>query len=281
LIPFTEFIKLDEKLITFGKKAYPKFNQVVIMAGGGGSGKGFIQKNLLGIEGIVLDVDAVKELAMRSTELSAKIFKETGKDITKFDLRTPADVSTLHHLLSDQFGTTKKMNNKVFNSVLSADADRKPNLIFDITLKDMEKLVGIVKQIKALGYDMLNVHIVWVMNDVNIALQQNKDRSRVVPEEILISTHEGASMSFKKLLAMGEGARAWADGDWWIAFNKAGVDVTLDKSKNGGSYVLDSNMIKVKAQGAVAKKATELDKEIIAKISSYAPDDDVWNLIKF
>ena len=33
---------LIEKLITFGGKAYPKFGNVVIMAGGAGSGKGFV-----------------------------------------------------------------------------------------------------------------------------------------------------------------------------------------------------------------------------------------------
>jgi len=38
---FNEFNEyLLEKLITFGGKAYPKFGNVVILAGGGGSGKG-------------------------------------------------------------------------------------------------------------------------------------------------------------------------------------------------------------------------------------------------
>lgn len=38
---FKDFTSLDEALITFGGKAYPKFGQVVILAGGAGSGKGF------------------------------------------------------------------------------------------------------------------------------------------------------------------------------------------------------------------------------------------------
>ncbi|MGL6228605.1 MAG: hypothetical protein ACRC3J_05250 [Culicoidibacterales bacterium] len=282
MIDFKSFVDepLNEKLITFGKRAYPKFNQVVIMAGGGGSGKGFVQKKLMGIEGIVLDVDAVKELAMRSESLAARIKKETGHDIKNFNLRNPEEVATLHMLLSDEYKTTKKMDKRVFNAVLTAEEGRKPNLIFDVTMKDMSKLASIAKQAKDLGYLKQNVHIVWVMNDIKVALEQNANRSRVVPEEILISTHEGASMTFKKLMAMGEGARAWVDGDWWVAFNKKDVDVKLNKSKTGGSYVFDANIIKVKEQGKAPLKAIELDKEVIQKISSYAPDDDIWKLVK-
>ena len=49
-----------EKLITFGGKAYPKYGHIVLMAGGAGSGKGFILSNLVGLEGKVFDVDELK-----------------------------------------------------------------------------------------------------------------------------------------------------------------------------------------------------------------------------
>ena len=51
-----QFDELMEALITFGGKAYPKFGNVVIMAGGAGSGKGFVKDNLVGIEGFTFDV---------------------------------------------------------------------------------------------------------------------------------------------------------------------------------------------------------------------------------
>lgn len=56
---FKEFM-LDEKLMIFGKKAYPQFNNVLILAGGAASGKGFVTQKLIGMEGVVLDVDRVK-----------------------------------------------------------------------------------------------------------------------------------------------------------------------------------------------------------------------------
>lgn len=61
-----EFNILMEKLITFGGEAYPKFGNIVLMAGGAGSGKGFVLSNLVGLEGKVFDVDELKTLASKT-----------------------------------------------------------------------------------------------------------------------------------------------------------------------------------------------------------------------
>ena len=61
---------LMEKLITFGGKAYPKFGNIVIMAGGAGSGKGFVLNKLVGVEGKVFDVDELKRLASKTPAIS-------------------------------------------------------------------------------------------------------------------------------------------------------------------------------------------------------------------
>jgi dephospho-CoA kinase len=135
-----EALQLDEKLITFGKKAYPKFGQIVILAGGAGSGKGYVNDTLLGIEGNALDVDALKALAVGSTKLSSKIKDETGLDIKGLDLSDAENVKTLHDVLADVYGITRANQQRVFSGVLAASADRKPNLIFDVTLKDLKKL---------------------------------------------------------------------------------------------------------------------------------------------
>lgn len=273
---FNEFCSLNEALITFGGKAYPKFGQVVILAGGAGSGKGFISSKLMGIEGITLDVDRLKELAMASTLVAGRIKRETGQDISKFDMKNPDNVSKIHSLLSK--GTIKGNEKRIFTGIMSAAHDRKPNLIFDVTLKDMQKVAAISSQVETLGYERGNVHLVWVMNDINIAMKQNKERSRVVPENILVQTHEGASLTIKKLMAMGEGTRRYLDGDMWIAFNKVGVDTDVVKSAAGGMYIKKANFIKVKSQGKASLSVTQLEDEIIAKIASYAPNSETWSM---
>ena len=78
-----QYEELLEKLITFGGKAYPKFGNVVIMAGGAGSGKGFVKDTLVGIEGYTFDVDELKRLAVASPMIQKRVKKEMGKDIKK------------------------------------------------------------------------------------------------------------------------------------------------------------------------------------------------------
>ena len=48
-------------LITIGGRAYPNYGQVLMLAGGAGSGKGFQLQNVIGLRGKVLDVDNFKK----------------------------------------------------------------------------------------------------------------------------------------------------------------------------------------------------------------------------
>ncbi|ANS05984.1 hypothetical protein BI032_gp121 [Citrobacter phage vB_CfrM_CfP1] len=273
---FKDFVSLDEALITFGGKAYPKFGQVVILAGGAGSGKGFTLEKLLGIEGITLDVDALKKLVMGSTKLAAEIKAKTGHDVKTMNLKNPDNVATLHHVIADVFNVSNKNQARVYAGIAAAPEDRKPNLIFDVTLKSMSKLASIARDVEALGYQKENIHIVWVMNDVHIAMQQNLKRDRVVPKEILMDTHEGAALTMAKILNMGDSLKQYMDGDIWISFNKVGIDSEIKKSEKGGMFVVKSNYIKVKAKGKPQKSIDQLDKELVAKVAAYAPKTDTW-----
>lgn len=273
---FKDFTSLDEALITFGGKAYPKFGQVVILAGGAGSGKGFTLEKLLGIEGITLDVDALKKLVMGSTKLAAEIKAKTGHDVKTMNLKNPENVATLHHVIADVFNVSNKNQARVYAGIAAAPEDRKPNLIFDVTLKSMSKLASIARDVETLGYKKENIHIVWVMNDVHIAMQQNLKRDRVVPKEILMDTHEGAALTMAKILNMGDSLKQYMDGDIWISFNKVGIDSEIKKSDKGGMFVVKSNYIKVKAKGKPSKSVEQLDNEIVAKVKAYAPKTDTW-----
>lgn len=273
---FKEYTSLDEALITFGGKAYPKFGQVVILAGGAGSGKGFTLGKLLGIEGHALDVDNLKKLVMGSDKLAAQIKKETGHDVKTMDLRKPENVATMHGLIAKTYNIADKNQQRVYNGVLTAAPDRKPNLIFDVTLKGMSKLASIARDAEKLGYEKENIHIVWVMNDIHVAIEQNQKRDRIVPKEILMDTHEGAALTMAKILNMGSDLKQYMDGDIWISFNKVGVDSEVSKSKKGGMFVVKSNYLKVKAKGKPQKSVSELDKEIAQKIAQYAPKTDHW-----
>ena len=85
------FELIMEKLITFGGKAYPRAGNVVIMAGGAGSGKGFVKDRLIGLEGYTFDVDEIKKLAIKSKGFTDRSKSELGIDLKKIDLKNEED----------------------------------------------------------------------------------------------------------------------------------------------------------------------------------------------
>ena len=271
---FKEFI--NEKLITFGKKAYPKYGNVVILAGGAGSGKGFQLNKLLGIEGKVFDVDNLKQLAIKSDKFAKRIKDETGQDIKAYDLKNPEDVSKLHDILSSVYNLQKKNELVIFSDILTRPDERKPNLIFDVTLKDISKLESITRNVTDLGYDKKNIHIVWVVNDFNIAIEQNSRRERVVSDEIMLSTHEGVSLTMKKIIDGGNLIKKYLDGNVYISFNRVGVDVEAKKSENGGFYIDKANYIKIKEVGGDILSTEDISDEILNKIKKYVPKTETW-----
>ena len=262
---------LNEVLITLGTKAYPKFGNIVILAGGAGSGKGFVTQNLLGLEGKILDVDALKELAMKSTDLRARIKKQYGKDIKDFKLKNPEDVKELHAIVKD-IDLSDRKNKALFDAISTAPEDRKPNIIFDVTLDNVGKFQKIAEKTAELGYKKENIHIVWVVNDIKVAQEQNQDRERVVPEEILIGTHKGASATMEHIITLGKKLKRYMDGAIVLAFNKKGSDSSVKASKTGGFYVVDSKYVTVKEKGKPMNGA-KISKDVEAKLQTYTPSE--------
>ena len=282
---------LMEKLITFGGKAYPKYGHIVLMAGGAGSGKGFILSNLVGVEGKVFDVDELKALASRTPTIKKRIKDELGVDMENLanNLKDPKNVEQLHDIIANVLRVDKRKEQAFYRGVLAAPADRKPNIIFDMTLKSLDKLEKIARDASMLGYDKKNVHIVWVVNDIEVAKQQNQKRARTVPSEILVNTHRGAANTMGDIINMGSKLRKYMDGDIVFAFNKVGVDATLQKGSgagrkigmrgktSGGIALKDANYFYVKRAGKNPTSVDKLDKEIRMKIKSYVPKNVDWN----
>jgi len=273
----TQIEELCEALITFGGKAYPKFNNVIIMAGGAGSGKGFVLSNLVGAEGYVFDVDALKTLASKSKLLQDRVKKEFGDDLTQLaaNLKKPENVSRLHEII-DGLGISDRRTKTLYKTVLRAPADRKPNIIFDVTLKDLRKLENLSRSVQAIGYDAKDIHIVWVVNDIEVAKKQNKERDRTVPEEILVNTHRGVSQTMGDIINMGKGLQRYMDGEIVFAFNAFKIDAELVKSDKGGQYIKKANYTYIKRRGKKALSQAELSNDIKAKIRQYTPKGINW-----
>ena len=272
--------QLDEKLITFAKKAYPKAGNVVILAGGAGSGKGFVLDNLVGIEGKVFDVDALKSLVLKAPKVDQKIKNEFGVSLNKLNLTKPNDVAKLHQIVGDIMNLPNKKQSAFFASALAAAPEDKPNIIFDVTLKDLRKLDNITRLVQQAGYDKKKTHIVWVVNDIEVAKKQNLDpkRGRVVPVEILVNTHRGASQTMLDIIKMGKGLKKYMDGDIVFAFNKINVDSDLEVGKKGGAYLKRAEYFYAKRSGEAALSLDKINKNVLNKISNYVPNADTWTV---
>ena len=269
---------LLEKLITFGGQAYPKFGNIVIMAGGAGSGKGFVKDKLVGLEGRVFDVDELKKMAAASPAIQRRVKKELGVDIQSVgsDLTKPENVAKMHEIVGEYLDLDNRIKKSLYSGIMLAHPDRKPNIIFDVTLKDLRKLEALTRQASNLGYDKKNIHIVWVVNDIEVAKSQNLSRDRIVPVEILVNTHRGASQTMQDILNMGNRLKKYMDGDIVFAFNKVGVDSDVAKSGKGGMYIKDANYFYAKRAGKDATPVAKLEKTIKRKVASYVPKPDSW-----
>ena len=250
--------QIDEKLITFSNRA--PYGQIVFMAGGAGSGKGFAIDNFIDSAGFkVRDVDEMKKAVGKLDKLGKfsvdKWYKKYGKklsdkpgkdgglspkahieefmlgkglsisDISK-DLKNPNNVASLHYIV-DSMG----LKDKWVISMLSGKDNKEtlPNLLFDITAKKVSALTDVIKPMVNAGYDVKNIHLIWVLANFHVAIKANKERDRMVPEDILLQTHEGAGKTMweimTKILPKGLNGR---------------IDVILNKRAETVPYV-DSN----------------------------------------
>ena len=191
-----EFQQLDEKLIIVGKGK--RYGQIMFLAGGAGSGKGFAIKNFLeGDKFKVRDVDEWKKALMKIGEL-----KKKWPEIKGLNLRKPNDVARLHMFVKEKGIKDKTLDRMLGDAIRSGSAKKGtlPNILFDITLKEIGDIKEVLPSLMEAGYDSKNMHLTWVLTNYHVAVQNNATRDRVVPSDILLQTHEGAAKTMVDII---------------------------------------------------------------------------------
>lgn len=181
-----DYQQLDEKLIMYNQGK--RYGQVVFLAGGAGSGKGFAQSNFMEKDKFkIFDVDELKKLFIKIRGL-------------KMDLRNPDDVFDLHMMVKKSGVRDKRLIALAKSVSQSKTKDTLPNLMFDVTLKEIEDIKEVLPMLTALGYEGSNIHVTWVLTDYYVAVKANQERDRVVPDDILLQTHVGASQTMSEII---------------------------------------------------------------------------------
>ena len=191
-----EFQQLDEKLIIVGKGK--RYGQIMFLAGGAGSGKGFAITNFLeGDKFKVRDVDEWKKALMKVGEL-----KKKWPEIRGLNLRKPEDVYKLHMFVKEKGIKDKTLDRMLGDAIRSGSAKKGtlPNILFDITLKEIGDIKEVLPSLMEAGYDSKNMHLTWVLTNYHVAVQNNATRDRVVPSDILLQTHEGAAKTMVDII---------------------------------------------------------------------------------
>ena len=258
---------LEEKVIVVGKGA--RYGQVIFLAGGAGSGKGFAISNFLeGNKYKVRDVDAWKSAFLKLSKIKKKY-----SQLRRLNLRKPKDVLKLHTFIKD-----KGIKDKTLDLMLGeAKEGRLPNLIFDVTLKGQDDVNEVLPSLLSTGYSPSNINIVWVLTNYHIAVQQNEDRPRVVPDKVMLLTHEGASQTMYNFIK--KGAPRGVNGAVHVILGGKKHTVFYTDPKTGKPFdgsdgrviVKDFKYITLKQPGKAMTSETAVKQQVIDWIRQNAP----------
>ena len=193
MLTFLQFLAeqyLEEKLILYNQGK--RYGQIVFLAGGAGSGKGFAIRNFMEKEKFkVRDVDAWKTAFMTLADTTDKY-----PEIKGLNLKNSKDVVKLHQFVKDK-GIKEKSLDLLLRDV---NARHAPNVIFDITMKDTSNIDAVIPKLLEVGYNPKNIHLTWVLTNYAVAILNNRNRERVVADDIMLLSHEGAATSMYEVI---------------------------------------------------------------------------------
>ena len=258
---------LEEKLIMYGQGK--RYGQIVFLAGGAGSGKGFAISNFMEKEKFkIRDVDEWKKGFLKLAQ-TRKQFSE----LKGLQLRNPKDVYKLHMFVKE-----KGIKDKSLDLLLrDSNTDRLPNIMFDITMKDASDIGDVLPKLIEAGYNPKNIHLTWVLTNYAVAIVNNRNRERVVPEDIMLLSHEGAAKSMYDVIK-GKLPRGLNGAVRVILNNRENTIPYVDpetkkpmKTEQGDILVKDFTYLTFKKEGKSMGPESGVKKQLLGWISSNVP----------
>ena len=168
----------------------PGILKAVFLAGGPGSGKTYIAKGLFGIPDKINVSQSGMKMVNSDKELKYLLNKfGFGTDLDALpdevfrNLTDPTDpkYSGLRDFAKDLTGERKKqyMNGRL-------------GMIIDGTGDDFRKISSEKKELEAIGYDC---YMIFVNTSLEVALQRNENRDRILPEKIVRDSHRAVTQN--------------------------------------------------------------------------------------
>jgi len=151
----------------------PNIFKAFFLAGGPGSGKSYVVRKTTGGTGLrVINSDTAFEKLLKDAGLSLKL---SGEDPRRDEIRDKA----------------KKLTKKIGRNYI----ENRIGLIIDGTGKKYDSIAKQKAGLEGLGYDC---YMIFVNTSIDVALQRNTKRDRVVPESIVISSWKAVQNNIGK-----------------------------------------------------------------------------------
>jgi len=258
---------LEEKLIMYAQGK--RYGQIVFLAGGAGSGKGFAIDNFMeGEKFKVRDVDEWKKAFIKLAD-TKKLYPE----IKGLKLKNPKDVYKIHKFVRD-----KGIKDTTLDLLLrDANTRHLPNILFDITMKDASDIGDIIPKLTEAGYAAKDIHLTWVLTNYAVAIVNNRNRTRVVPEDIMLLSHEGAATNMYDVVK-GKLPRGLNGGVRVILNNRdntiAWIDPDTKKpmlTKQGNIKVKDFTYLTFKKEGKTIGPEADVKRQLLGWIAANVP----------
>ena len=272
MLTFSQFLAekyLEEKLIMYNQGK--RYGQIVFLAGGAGSGKGFAIANFMEKEKFkVRDVDEWKKAFMKIADTQEKY-----PEIKGLKLKNPKDVLKIHAFVK-KLGIKEKSID-----LMLADANSRhlPNIMFDITMKDANDIEQYMPKLLEAGYDPKNIHLTWVLTNYAVAIVNNRNRARVVHDDIMLSSHVGAAKSMYEVIkgklprGLNGAVRVVLNNrDNTIPWIDPDTKKEMKKHKSGSILVKDFTYLTFKKEGKTIGPETDVKRQLLGWIADNVPN---------
>jgi predicted kinase len=146
----------------------PHIFKAIFLAGGPGSGKGFVVKNLMGGS---------------STGLRVVNSDDVYEKLASIAKPVPLDLKDPEVVASPQGQEAREKAKRLTKARQGNYLDGRLGLIIDGTAKDVEKTKRQKDELEALGYETM---MVFVNTNMEVAQQRNRKRARQLPDEMVM-----------------------------------------------------------------------------------------------
>ena len=270
MLTFSQFLAekyLEEKLIMYNQGK--RYGQIVFLAGGAGSGKGFAISNFMEKEKFkVRDVDEWKKAFMKIADAQDKY-----PEIKGLKLSNPRDVAKIHMFVK-KLGIKEKSID-----LMLADANSRhlPNIMFDITMKDANDIEQYMPKLIKAGYAAKDIHLTWVLTNYAVAIVNNQNRPRVVADDIMLLSHEGAATSMYEVIK-GKLPRGLNGSVRVILNNRDNTIPYVDpdtkkpmKTSQGNILIKDFTYLTIKKEGKTIGPEMDVKRQLLGWIAANVP----------